>query len=130
MNGNVEFSYLYRDAANYKAWSSVVFANPSNVNLEEIERQLRRVFDGEELFIAAQVRLPEVFLYIHGVVTKDDHCYHEFDSVRITEEVPNDLYNRSIWQFIEEVEEKARSGWQAFDPKESRSTQTFKHRSN
>ena len=118
MNGNVKFAYLYRDAANYKAWNSVVFVNSSDLNLEDIEGQLRRSFDSGELFIAGQVRVPEVFSYIHGAVTKTDHCYHEFDSVQVSEEVPNDVYGRSIWKFIQEVEGEARAGWQVFDPNE------------
>jgi hypothetical protein len=50
--------------------------------------------------------------------TSDDHCFHEFDSVEATLEVPNDSYSRSISQFISEVNMEARHGWRAFDPHE------------
>lgn len=38
---NVKFVYLYRDGANYKIWSDVVFENPDGLSLNEIDRSLR-----------------------------------------------------------------------------------------
>lgn len=118
MSENIKFTYLYRDAANYKIWNDIVFANPFRVSVEEIESRLRRNFEGEELFVADQIRLPELFPYLSGSVNDNDHCYHEFESVEITTERPNDVHGRSIRRFVEEVENKARSGWQVFDPRE------------
>lgn len=43
----IKFSYLYRDAGNYKQYGSVVLDNPDNLSLEEIEKQIRaNLIDG------------------------------------------------------------------------------------
>lgn len=118
MSQNVVFSYLYRDAANNKAWSRLVLTNPSNMSINEVEERLRLVLESENLFVADQVRVQEVFHYLSADVTEDDHSYHEFESVESTEEAPNDVYGRSISQFVEEVEAVARTGWRIFDPEE------------
>jgi hypothetical protein len=113
---NIKFTYLYRDAGNYKKWSEVVFANPEKLALETTAKALRGAFLQDGLFIAHQVRLPEAFFYTEGDATSDDHCFHEFDSVKASLEAPNDLYSRSITLFISEVKREAERGWLAFDP--------------
>ena len=116
---NVELSYLYRDGGNYKNWGRVVFSNPGKLNIESVEAQLRQAFEQEELFIASQIRVPDVFLYLGGEFSFDDHCYHEFDEVRQTPEAANDPHNRSISEFLAEVNREAQRGWRAFDPYDS-----------
>jgi hypothetical protein len=113
---NVKFSYLYRDAGNYKKWAEVVFSNPDRLTLASLTKALRHVFLEECLFIAHQIRIPEAFLFSEGNATSDDHCFHEFDAVEISLNVPNDRYSRSIGQFIAEVKREAKRGWKAFDP--------------
>lgn len=120
MCGNAKFEYLYRDASNYKFWGSVVFANPSTMSLGEVEERIRRLLDSQELFIASQIRLPEAFPFEIGQPTEDDHCYHEFASIKPTTEDSNDLHDRSLLQFVEEVESAAFHGWRAFDPRNMR----------
>lgn len=34
---NIKFSYLYRDGANYKKYDNVIFANPENIDLSELD---------------------------------------------------------------------------------------------
>ena len=34
---NIKFSYLYRDAGNYKNYGEVIFANPDEMPIEEVE---------------------------------------------------------------------------------------------
>jgi hypothetical protein len=34
---NIKFNYLYRDGGNYKNYSSVIFRNPTNTDLAELE---------------------------------------------------------------------------------------------
>ena len=114
----VKFSYLYRDAGNYKAWGEVVFGNPENIPLNELDARLRKPFEVDGLFVAHQVSIPEVFLYLSGELTDDDHCYHEFFSLELTDEKPNDHLGRSIKQFVEQVEEESNLGWTAFHPAE------------
>lgn len=113
---NIEFNYLYRDSGNYKKWADVVFSNPDSLAPEDVSRILRGCFLEDVLFIAAQVRLPEVFLFTRGYATSDDHCFHEFHGVTASSEPPNDYRDRSISEFLVEVSREAKRGWKAFDP--------------
>jgi hypothetical protein len=113
---NIKFSYLYRDAGNYKKWADVVFSNPDRLTLEAVTKALKDAFLEDGLFIAHQVRVPEVFLFSRGNATSDDHCFHEFSAVGESLEDPNDPCSRSISQLIAEVKREAKSGWVAFDP--------------
>ena len=113
---NIKFNYLYRDAGNYKKWTDVVFSNPDRLTLEAAAKALKDAFLEDGLFIAHQVRVPEVFLFSRGNATSDDHCFHEFSAVEESLEDPNDPFSRSISQFIAEVKREAKSGWAAFDP--------------
>jgi hypothetical protein len=113
---NVKFNYRYRDAGNYKKRGSVVFSNPEHLSLGAITKALHEDFLSDGLFIAHQIRIPEVFLAVDGGVTEDDHCFHEFDAVETSSKTPNDTHHRSIREFINEVNREAKTGWQAFDP--------------
>jgi hypothetical protein len=75
---NIEVAYLYRDGGNHKKRGSVIFSNPNGVTPESVEVELRRAFLEDDLFIADQIRVPEVFLFVGGQFSFDDHCYHEF----------------------------------------------------
>ena len=116
---NVRFHYLYRDGSNYKKWAEVVFSNDEGLSLDAVTEALRNGFSRDGLFIAHQVRVPETFLAAEYNLTPDDHCFHEFDSVEVTPDVPNDRYSRSICEFVAEVAREARHGWFAFDPQDS-----------
>ena len=107
---------MYRDASNYKAWGSVVFTNSGEATLSDIEARSLNSFGNDRLFIARQIRIPEVFLYLDGDITIDDHCFHEYISVEFTTEAENDKHRRSINEFIKEVEDQSNIGWQSFDP--------------
>jgi hypothetical protein len=112
----IKFNYLYRDGSNFKKWSHIVFSNPDGVTLKVVRKVFRDTFGGDGLFIAHQVRVPEVFLYGKGDANADDHCFHEFNDVSMSSEIPNDMYGRSINQFIAEVQRIANLGWVPFDP--------------
>ena len=112
---SVKFNYLYRDGANYKSWGEVIFANPENLALDEIDKMLVDAFLPDKLFIASQISIPEKFLFLDGKFIKDDHCYHEFDSVEVCEESPTDSLGRSITTFLHEVKLATKQGWKAFD---------------
>ena len=108
---NVKMIYLYRDASNYKAWGEIIFRNPDKLNLIEIEERLRSSFDCHEFFVASQVSIPEVFLFLHDRFTEDDHFFHEFHAVEFTTEQHTDSCGRSIKTFVEQVEHSSREGW-------------------
>ena len=122
---NIEFSYLYRDGGNYKKWGRVVFSNIDELNSESVERELRQAFLEDGLFIASQIRVPEVFLYSVGKFSSDDHCYHEFNCVRQTASRADDTHRRSIGEFLAEITQEARRGWQVFDPYDSEGSYGF-----
>jgi hypothetical protein len=111
---NLKFIYLYRDGSNYKNWDEIVFRNPDNLAADEVSRSLRDRFE-DNLFVAHQIHIPEIFSFSDCEVTSDDHCYHEFHSMELTTETPSDLRRRSINQFLRDVSEAARIGWQTFE---------------
>lgn len=113
---NMSFNYLYRDGSNFKKWSGVVFSNPDGMTPEIVTSKLRSAWGEDGLFIAHQVRVPDVFLYGDGDANADDHCFHEFENLTPTSEIPNDPFHRSIRRFIAEVQKKERLGWPVFDP--------------
>lgn len=114
---NIQFDYRYQDAGGWKQCDFIVFANPDNIPLDEIRRRLQMALWETEFFIAHQIRIPEIFLYLDGLVDEEvDHCFHYWDSVEITNSEPSDLCERSIGQFLEEVELQSNHGWQLFDP--------------
>lgn len=116
---NVELTYLYRDGGNYKKWGKVIFANPDRLDIDLVERELRHAFWVDGLFVAGQIRVPEVFLWAGDEFSSDDHCYHELDGARSTENSADDAHHRSIREFLAEATEEARRGWQVFDPYDS-----------
>ena len=115
---NIKLQYLYRDASNYKKWAEVVFSNDEGLSIDAVTKALRDGFSDDALFIAHQVRVPEVFLFAEYHLTPDDHCFHEFYSVEVTSDLPNDAFSRSISQFVTEVATEGQRGWIAFDPQD------------
>jgi hypothetical protein len=115
---NIRFNYLHRDAGNYKKWGSVIFANPEELTSQSVASQLMDAFPEENLFIAHQIRVPEVFFYTRGNATSDDHCFHEFDRIEETLEPPNDRHSRTIGEFLAETQRQSKRGWIPFDPHE------------
>lgn len=112
----MKFNYLYRDAGNSKAWGEVVFSNPNDLSLTDVDDRLRRAFDMGCLFIADQIQIPEVFLYANGDVIAEDHCFHEFHSVELSTDAPTDVSQRSIKSFVEQAEKGSQQSWRAFNP--------------
>lgn len=81
---NICFSYLYRDGANYKQYNEVIFANPSNRTLKEIESIIFTKLINGLWFVAKEWNIPNQFFkdfpYNEGI----DHNWHEFDCIKIT----------------------------------------------
>ncbi len=115
---NIKFHYLYRDAGNYKKWGSVVFSNPEELTLHSVASTLINAFPEEDLFMAHQIRVPEMFFYTRGNATSDDHCFHEFDRLEETLEPPDDRHSRTISEFLAETQGQSKRGWIPFDPHE------------
>ena len=119
---NIKFNYLYRDAGNYKSWGDVIFANSDDLLLSTIEKRLKQAFEQEVFFIADRININELFF---EEITDDDHCYHEFDSVEITDKDVTDSLNRKIKSFIEQIEAESMRGWRAFDVVDRHLTSTL-----
>ena len=113
---NIKFNYLYRDGANYKNWGSTVFINPEGLSLQELDTSLRQNFESEELFIAHQINIDELFFSKQVSLTNDDHCYHEYAGVEFTNKDATDSLQRSVYEFVKKTEVEAKNGWKAFDP--------------
>ncbi len=109
---NVRLNHLYRDASNYKKWGSVIFSNQDVRILKEIEEELTACFEEQMYFVASQVEIPDVFLFIGDYpFSEDDHFFHEYDSLEATDEDVNDSRGRSIKEFVEQCKLAKRKGW-------------------
>lgn len=115
---NIKVHYLYRDGSNYKKWADIVFRDPDDLLIGSIQKRLQTTFLEDGLFIAHQVRVPEVFLASEDRLTSDDHCFHEFAGVEHTSDSPNDPCGRSINDFLVEASIESNRGWRAFNPQD------------
>lgn len=97
---NIQLTYMYRDAANYKQWGSVVFANPEGYEPGVLSLRLKQYLIDSQFFNAQRVRIPELRQYAWD--SELDHDWHEFVGLEETSDTPNDLLGRSITQFIQE----------------------------
>lgn len=84
---NIKFSYLYRDAGNYKIFSEVIFANPNSLSIQDMEHLIRsKLIDGE-WFYAKDWGLSN--LHFEDWDEDIDHGFHEFENLSPTEESVN-----------------------------------------
>ncbi|MCP1674560.1 hypothetical protein J2T57_001662 [Natronocella acetinitrilica] len=136
----LRFSYLYRDASNYKNAGEVLLRAQGDADVEAIEERLRKTLDDGEYFIASQVGVPEVFLWSAEadydpddeetfpddlgpgkyVVSDDDHSWHEFSCLEAIDAEavsPDDRKAaREIGEFLAAFERAAKRGWKPFEP--------------
>ncbi len=112
---NIKFNYLYRDGDNFKSWGEVIFSNPENLTISEVEERLLASFLPDKQFIASQIYMPEKFLFANAKFIRHDHCYHEFDCVDVCQEDATDDLECSCRDFLRDVEFIAEYGWKAFD---------------
>jgi hypothetical protein len=84
---NIKFSYLYRDAANYKNHGSIIFANPEDLSLTEILATITTHLIDGEYFHHQTFNVPPLFFPNHN--PELDHDLHEFAGITITDERVN-----------------------------------------
>jgi len=82
---NIKLNYLYRDASNYKQYGSLVLANPNNIAAALVADIISRNLIDGEFFDVDKWGVPALFF---DKENEDDHEWHEFESVEITEEPP------------------------------------------
>ena len=111
MTNNIRFVYMYRDASNYKQHGEVILSNETLLTIEEVDTQIRSLLSDGLFFIARQVQVEERFF---DVVSEDDHPWHEFVMVEATTDPtfdPVPEQQRDITNFLKELEQAHRSGW-------------------
>ncbi|WP_185974306.1 hypothetical protein [Litoribacter populi] len=81
---NIRFYYLYRDAANYKQFGSVVISNPEDLTLEELDLFLKENLIQEEFFVPSNLGLPN--LQTSPYNPDLDHEWHQYEQLKWTEE--------------------------------------------
>ncbi len=84
---NIAFNYLYRDGANYKNFSSVIFENPDSISLDVLLKLIKPKLIDETWFYVHQWNLPD--LHFAKWNNGPDHTWHEFENIEYTSEAPN-----------------------------------------
>lgn len=74
---NIRFSYLYRDAGNFKNFGEAIFSNPNETSLEDLSARVKLALLDEMYFDAYAVGLPELFFEDYD--DELDHDWHEFE---------------------------------------------------
>ena len=74
---NIRFSYLYRDAGNFKNFGDANFSNPNELSLESLSARIKLALLDEMYFDAYAVGLPELFFEDYD--DELDHDWHEFE---------------------------------------------------
>ena len=101
---NIEFSYLYRDAGNFKNFGTVVFANKNQTSLEELNEMIKQKLIDEMYFDAFNASVPSLFFDDYD--EELDHDWHEFECISEVETMPTDADARDISVFISTLVEK------------------------
>ena len=82
------FDYMYRDAGNFKAFSTIVLEGCLSAADQEL---VRTRLDAGEYFVAEQVGVPvlydELYQWSDGP-TVSDHCWHSFIGFRALSTAP------------------------------------------
>lgn len=95
----LKFSFLYRDAGNYKDFGEVVFANPDHFPLEEFRRQILASCNSDGCFDPRHWGLPNIRTQPYD--PELDHDWYEFEKVEETNVYSNDP--RTISEFLAQV---------------------------
>lgn len=101
---NIEFSYLYRDAGNFKNFGTVVFANKNQTSLEKLNEMIKQRLIDEMYFDAFNASVPSLFFDDYD--EELDHDWHEFECISEVETTPADADARDISVFISTLAEK------------------------
>lgn len=95
---NIKFCYLYRDGANYKDYSQIIFSNPNSINLLEIEKLIRKKLIDGKWFYSKEWNVPDIHFKEFGYDLEFDVDWHEFETVEETNEKA--LEQKCIEEFL------------------------------
>lgn len=84
---NIKFNYLYRDAANYKNFGSIVLSNPNDIPIDKLRTLITNNLIDNEFFDPIRIKVPQLFFYPYN---SDDHTWHEFENIEETNEIISD----------------------------------------
>lgn len=88
---NLEISYLYRDAANYKQFQSVIVANPEQLSPKAVSERLRARFANDQVwpdilhFRPEELGWPTAYFDDCGE-DEDDLDLHELEAIAPTDQ--------------------------------------------
>ena len=100
---NTQINYLYRDACNYKKFSSVTLSGEIT---EEQEAAIMGSLHDGEFFLPGQVGLPDDNRYSGSV---DDHPWFELENIELTGREPTT--GMTLEELVGKFRE-ARGNWQ------------------
>lgn len=92
---NINFNYLYRDAGNFKQFGCVIFLNPNNLSVIELDNLIRCRLIDNEYFKHTKLGIPSLFFKDRN---DDDHGWHEYIDIELTDRNPTD--KRTIEEFL------------------------------
>jgi hypothetical protein len=99
---NIRFSFLYRDAANYKTFSDLIFANLDGIPLDTVRAIVCSGCNVDLCFDPVKWGIPNIRTSPYDAEL--DHGWYEFEDVEETGEEPTD--GRTVREFLEMVKQK------------------------
>ncbi|RZB35056.1 MAG: hypothetical protein SRB1_00824 [Desulfobacteraceae bacterium Eth-SRB1] len=100
---NTRFSYLYRDASNYKKYSEVIFSG--SLKFE----QLLPFLKDKTFFIPSEIGLDDLQ---GNEWSFDDHVWHEIENIQPTPNTPT--VNIKAMQVLERFKVAYKDGWNEY----------------
>jgi hypothetical protein len=91
---NIKLNYQYRDYANYKNHGEAIFTNPDNLSLEQVTKTLQANLLDSEWFYASKWGVKD--LHFEKYDDENDHPYHTFVGVALTDEEPTDEVSATV----------------------------------
>jgi hypothetical protein len=98
---NLKFSYQYKDFTNYRKVNEIVFSNPHNRPLNEVQQIIKEHLIDGKWFYASEWEVPD--LHFDYWDAEADHFLHEFLLIEETRERCSN--NSTIDNFLEIVKE-------------------------
>jgi hypothetical protein len=96
---NVKFTYLYRDAGNYKTWYDVVFPNRTGKTAEQLTEEIKKHLISGAYFDQALAPFP--LEYEAAYDPELDHTWLEFHSFEEVDEIPQT--KEDVMTFIQKL---------------------------
>lgn len=106
------FDYFYRDAGNYKSFSTVWLSGTLSAAQKD---ELIACLECAEFFVAEQVGVPALYQELFDLSagpTEDDHLWHTFEGFREENALPQGSSIRGTASDLLEAFRSAKRSWQ------------------